>query len=362
MYRYIFPMGAGLCLCLLLVCPIRLSAQQPPEQKGIKQLLKKERLMATFPFEGWSVRVTRELYGSLKARALRYTTRYYLRKKGEKKEKLVYQMKGTYWKKIYTVREDGTMLLGRYSTLTWVFPSGKQKDEQLQVNDKDARVVKAWSDGLLLRPRELNEQVSVFFVPIEGQGEKTFLDFAHKKKITSGSGIFHRDTILRSGSFLVWLMKRSSDQTVAICVHDLKTSRSDCFQYQKKYLHLHSFKNPLVILKELSDYHVFDVANGRLVGVTDVPNLPLAERGKVQYYLFRTKIDPPKQTWYYRYSIMAVDLKTSKPQTKTLWERKFSTGHPQPKVTPTGIQVQQGKETVIVPWLKTNEEKSSCKD
>jgi hypothetical protein len=262
-------------------------------------------------------------------------------------------MSGTYSKGVLTIFENGTLLLGYHTSLTWVPVDPPARDERLALGDERAHVLRAWPDGLLLQPYRLNETSDVYFVPI---GEDS-LDFSGKLRLADDESVWCGSRqFARNGHLLVWLNNPDRElDSERICLYNLKTDEKQAFPFQVRQVELQGFDGTIAVVRQWNDFIVFDTVRGQRLGVTRF-RAPLAEEDGFRYYIFRDRVPVgPARLMRERYKIVVVDLTSEAHDTQVLREVVLTSGSPRPKILESGIEIWNGEERILVPWAKRQE-------
>jgi hypothetical protein len=337
---------------ILLVLPLSAAAQPKlllGNQKNGEQPSRYVKPDRVYAFGNGAVRVSYKMVGNPMARALRWQSNYYLRMEGAQEETLVHQMAGTYTKNVYTILPGGTVVLGNYSTLTFASAEEKDRDERIQIDNRDVEILDVWPGGALLRSRILNEPAPLYFVPFGEKGNKTSLDLDKKKQLTEGADLYNSDQVLRHGNQVLWLKRTDKGGKFTLFVVDLATAQRKSHAFPKSVSGVHSFLGFIAILKDSSTSHVFDTVTGRILGSTERPNPMVAERNGVRYFLFLERVEVPNQRTRYVFRLQSVAPGKLGAKVQTLWEKEISDGrYPQTKVTDKGIEIQEEKQTTLV--------------
>ncbi|MFN0059847.1 MAG: hypothetical protein ACKVX7_15420 [Planctomycetota bacterium] len=278
------PILRALCCAGVFACSLTHAQSSPPPTTP-------RRVPAFTPETGgwvasappWTVWVTSELIEATRLhRAQSHVVRYYRQRWGADFAELVYEMRGTYAKKVITVTEDGTVLLSYGTALTWAAPDQPLREhEPLVIHDVPAAVITGWPDGLVIQPYLLNEPAPLYFVPLKERQ----LQLAASHRLTDGKSLRVLSVIpvLRAGQHFAWFAEENS---ASLQIFDVGDTRRQAVTL--------AAPNPRVERNRLlafgadfvrTDNGIFDVRDGRLIR-SDLPTSRWQHlHGGVLYYL-----------------------------------------------------------------------------
>ena len=105
----------------------------------------------------WVVWSTRKRVGDPRRRAVPYRTTYYRQKLGESEALQVFEMTGTYARRVVAVLDGGTVVLSYGTALVWAFADDATKEDRPQIEGHRVAILAGYPDGILVQPYRLNE-------------------------------------------------------------------------------------------------------------------------------------------------------------------------------------------------------------
>jgi hypothetical protein len=335
--------------CVTAVTVLGLMGTPAQAEQQEKKLPVENPLTRTLQVGEWEVSVTRIPTGNPGGRVMRYHTRFFVSRVSAQEKWLAHETNGPAAPSVLTVLPDGTLLLTG-TPVTWVPWKGKARHDQFTLDGESMLPVVAWPDGLVAYPYVLNRANPFYFVPIEGLGDRARLNLAKRVRLTDDAGTCrHGGAFTRHGDTLVWLKNRENGKTEGLCRFDLGTGKRECFPLSGQFLEIVAFDGRLATLRDTNTFIVFNLEQGRPAGVAE-HQAPLAEREGFRYYLFHERKQPKGKVSYTLYTLVALDLRMPGADARVLRQFPQYQGHPEPRVTDTGIEVSDGKARVVVPW------------
>jgi hypothetical protein len=254
-----------------------------------------------------------------KYRAPSFIHRFYRQRIGERTAVLIHTTRDTRVIFSGALMADGTFVLHHRSRMLWI-----AEGDAVTTSEEPIRVYSLYPDGVILRFLRPQHGKQTYFVPFEGNS----LDVEAKVAIP--------DSTCRHESRFAWIADGR------LHVYELKSKEETTVRLEAE---LHPSQKVTAFDGEtvMASVHAFDVKTGHLCGEKEYPRRPshlahvFAVRNRIGYFIEEG-------------TLFATDLDSSTGQPTSLLAAGKTPFHFQDA---KGIRIWNGKEWILVEWLKT---------